>query len=398
MKINKAKLLVGTLAVVATAATVGSISGTVAWFQYNTRATVNYVGASAHCSENLEVRIYDADLVGDNVTSGANEKYYPYSATTWASNTPSWGKWTSELKMADITSYIQTTRGAWDKTLTTAAWVDSTDSGLYPVTSQALALNAAPGDMYRNPIRGYTSKDKWGKADKTDYVELPLQFRVRDIDGADAGASATQAFLAKKIYLSDLVISTKSPQGKADITDAVRVALIGGTNSATFWHSATANAEVDVSGNLDLLDDGVAKNDQLYHSGQSDERLPYEFDASTDIKDAIYGDANAKAYATSLAKETLDTPNDVKIADDSDPYKIKGKEWFTTDEVSATATATINAKVNWTTVKVRIYLEGWQKLAVVGGSGTSAVWEDTDYVGAQFNIGMRFTAEAHIKH
>ena len=62
MKINKAKLLVGTLAIASVAATVGSISGTFAWFQYSTRVTAAYSGAAAHVSENLQIRVYKPEV------------------------------------------------------------------------------------------------------------------------------------------------------------------------------------------------------------------------------------------------------------------------------------------------------------------------------------------------
>ena len=56
MKMNNKKIIVSTLALAMGAALAGSVSGTVAWFQYSTRAQAAYIGATAHCSEALEVK------------------------------------------------------------------------------------------------------------------------------------------------------------------------------------------------------------------------------------------------------------------------------------------------------------------------------------------------------
>jgi hypothetical protein len=375
MKINKAKLLVGTLAIAAVAATVGSISGTVAWFQYNTRATVSYTGASAHCTENLQVRIYDSALVG------SEKKYASASAFTTAD--PSWAKWTTDLKMADITAYIKAARGSYAN----STWTDATDSGLYPVTSQELAVNSFPGTMYRSPIRGFADKTKWKTADLHDYVDIPLQFRVLDIDGNEA---TTETYLAKKVYLSDLTIASKAVDGKKDITDAIRVAFDGATNKATYWHGA-AQTSVNVYGPLDL--GGEEGNDKVFSSDDV-VRLPYDFDSSADLKEVVYGDSGKTAVAQGLTKESLETPTNVLIADDSDPYSIKGKELFTAASATGTPEA-MASKTDWTTMTVRIYLEGWQALKVGSTETKSALWNDKDYVGAAVNIGMTFSAEAH---
>ena len=57
MKINNKKIIVSTLALAMGAALAGSISGTVAWYQYSTRAPAEFLGVAAHCTENIELRI-----------------------------------------------------------------------------------------------------------------------------------------------------------------------------------------------------------------------------------------------------------------------------------------------------------------------------------------------------
>ena len=72
------------------------------------------------------------------------------------------------------------------------------------------------------------------------------------------------------------------------------------------------------------------------------------------------------------------------IADDDNSYAIKGTELGTTD-----------ATTGYLNVRVKIYLEGWQKLSDGTENGTSNLWEPSKYIGNKFNVGMRFTCEAH---
>ena len=58
MKLNK-KMIIPAFALLAGASLVGSISGTIAWYQYSTRANVAYIGSSAGTIGNLQVRIND---------------------------------------------------------------------------------------------------------------------------------------------------------------------------------------------------------------------------------------------------------------------------------------------------------------------------------------------------
>ena len=55
------KIIISTLALAMGAALAGSVSGTVAWFQYSTRAQAAFIGTTAHCSEALEIK---ANAVG----------------------------------------------------------------------------------------------------------------------------------------------------------------------------------------------------------------------------------------------------------------------------------------------------------------------------------------------
>ena len=67
MKINNKKIIVSTLALAMGAALAGSISGSVAWYQYSTRASAQIVGTSAGTEGRLQVKEFSAaDTTYDN--------------------------------------------------------------------------------------------------------------------------------------------------------------------------------------------------------------------------------------------------------------------------------------------------------------------------------------------
>ena len=83
MKTNsKKKILVSTLALAMGAGLAGSISGSVAWYQYSTRTTAQLQGVSAGTTRNLQVRL------------GTDENH----------NTA--GDWKQDLSVADINAFL----------------------------------------------------------------------------------------------------------------------------------------------------------------------------------------------------------------------------------------------------------------------------------------------------
>ena len=313
MKLNAKKITISSLAALMGAGFVGSISGTVAWFQYSTRSTVAFTGASAHCTENLQVRV------------GAD------------------GTWKSDLLTSDIKTYVEASE--------VSTGVTRGDSNLVPVTSGELSKDAVPSTFYKNPIYQYTDYTVWGEATKKDYIELPLEFRVLDVDG-----EAAETLLAKDVYLTDLTIKEKTVSGKSSIINALRVGIEGlGTMSIP-------GADVNVFGKLDLNNDSA-----------NDKTVGYDFDG--ELAEITYGDDGKKAESYAYNSTSI-------IADDSDPNNITGGK-----KIGTTTASGDMLKVN-----VKIWLEGWQELE------GKALWEAAKYIGSQFNIGMRFTCVAHVAH
>lgn len=317
MKINKAKIMVTTLAIAAVAATVGSISGTVAWFQYSTRVTAAYQGAAAHCTENLQIRI---------------------NATGY--------DWDQDLTTGEIAAYLATARTAATNQLT-------------PVTSGKLASGKVATKLYKNPVYQYISTSSWGEAsDAQDYIVIPLQLRVLDNDG-----DTTVDSLAKKIYVTDVTMEAKDVDGKIDVTSALRVGVRAGTTEmADYATFATTAGNTNVYGALDLNGDGA-----------NDKGAGYDW--QTAGADLVYGDDGEVAAATGVG--VVGAADTVGVADDSNAFGIVGKEIGST-----TADDPLN-------VELKIYLEGWTLL------DSKAIWDVAKVAGAQFNLGIRFSAEAH---
>lgn len=327
------KVAVTMMTVALGAGIVGSISGTIAWFQYSTRSTVAYEGAAAHCSENLQIRI----------RSGEDTGTY---------------KWDQDLSTAEIKAYLEDD----------AAGNRVNSTQLRPVTSGELDTGKVATTFYKNPIYQYATTSLWGTADPTnDYVVIPLELRVKDVTG-----STTDTFLAKKIYISDVTLQGGATQPTGVTTDmsaALRMGVKAGATGGELTDYATFSkdgASVNVYGALDLNQDGTADKDGIYS----------EWAAGTEI---VYGEDGKVAKATGLTKVTDNTT--IGVADDSNPYSIKGKEIGST-----AANKTLS-------VDLVIYIEGWTKLGT--GASATALWDAATSVGYVFNAGIRFSAEAH---
>ena len=115
---------------------VGSISGTVAWYQYSTRVTTSFMGNSTKCSENLQISL-----------DGTNFK--------------------SELIKSEIAA---------------AAKANKKGSNFQPVTPGALTTSGV-GNMYGHPMYQNFDYSTWQAAPANSYLQYDLWFRVLDVNG-----------------------------------------------------------------------------------------------------------------------------------------------------------------------------------------------------------------------
>lgn len=242
MKIKKKSIIIPAFALLIGASLAGSISGTVAWYQYSTRVNTAYIGVSTGDTGNLQIRF---EGEGDD-------------------------DWVSRLTYDDVAEYLEDNDIGTEFTPITSGNMDKDD--------------AIQNPLYKNPIVGRAAYSDWQIADATNYVTLPLEVRFVQREGD------VEEQLAKKLYLTDLLIqedkSTKDV--KEDISDAVRVHIsCEDTNFLISKNGGTIKTE----GKLDI--DGDGKDDQAYDEGDK-----YGFNGS-ELKDVEYGEGEQTAYATS---------------------------------------------------------------------------------------------------
>ena len=258
MKTRKTKLAAIMLSSARGLAFIGSIGGTIAWYQYSTLATAAVSGSSAKCTENLQVAVG----TGEGLT------------------------FKSSLTTNDISNYLQNTRAEADKETVTV---------LKPVTAGNQEKDATLNALKSNPVYQHGPYADWEDAVNTDYVTFPLTFRVLDIDG---NSGDTLLNRDSKLGLSDITIEGKdvdgnNAEGKTDISSAIRV------------HFSSKDGDDDV--NRLVSKDGVETVTHgpldLNGDGKDDTRAKYEWDKGTAIDTAIdYGSADSKETSYSASE------------------------------------------------------------------------------------------------
>ena len=213
MKINKKNVIIPSLLTTISAALVGSIAGTVAWYQYNTRVSASYYGTSAgSATENLQLSL-----------TGAEDS------------------WKTELRAADIQAYLDAH--------------GHNGSNLRPVTTGEHKKDGELGSLYKNPIYQHEKTETWGEGDaKDDFITFPIHLRVLDIDGKQSEDARVE--LEKAIYLQNVVLKGSQTN---DITDALRLHVSGLENKFTL---SDHGQDTKTHGALDLLNDGVNQKDK----------------------------------------------------------------------------------------------------------------------------------------
>ena len=263
---KKNRLIVPALTLLAGLTLAGSISGTIAWYQYSTRANGAYLGMSGGTTGNLQLRLDG-------------------------------GEWLTRLTKNDIASYLS---------------ANNLGQKVQPITSGDMDKDdALPADFYRNPIAGKGEYSKWQKADESNYVSLPLELRFVERNGSGENN------VAKDVYLSDLYIAADDANGtaKKDLSDAIRfhVASDDGVNQINRLISKNGGS-IAVNGKLDL--DGDGELDQAYTGNK------YGFGDGNQLVDVVYGEGNQVAYAAKVEDGLLVKTNEDDL--DLDELELNG--------------------------------------------------------------------------
>ena len=260
MKLNK-KIIVPAFALLAGASLAGSVTGTIAWYQYSTRANVSYIGSSAGVIGNLQIRLAGGEwgtqirtddvldyLAAQNigqrvepVTPGNLGKDDSLKHGNWKEMAEiPFGDQDPDTAGADTSKkYLQIDginpaklfkfeNSAWEEDdsidLENAAPdVDSASIGDQYINLSDKKLyekELVDNNFYLNPIFGHGPYNQWLKASSANYVRIPLQLRF--IEGDEQHLTAQNVYLTKLLIQKDTGRDAQHAQ-HGDISEAVRV-------------------------------------------------------------------------------------------------------------------------------------------------------------------------------
>lgn len=357
-KLNKKVVLSSFIALVGLTLA-GSITSTVAWFQYATRATVAYTGTTAHCSKLLNISVDDGANWGTDIGASSlpNARFEPITTGEQLKNEP--------LAIHDVVTEYEAD-GVTPKTIV-----------------QKSRFYASPD--YRQGL--YSN---WIVAEDDNYLQFTVLVRLADVN-KDYGTT-NQKYLSNDVYLTDLTIQNTSG---IDLANSVRVHFASTyyDNNGDEQHKnflfAKSVTSTNVGGFLDVNDDG------------QQDTAEYEWDDSL----CLYGGADG----TPVISDVLDDSNNVVGKKLDNP--LQQTSYLSTDtDVIATDTKgvlsggtslgnTSATEGEYMKVVVTVWLEGWAELQN-GNSGNydsanSAVWDSASYAEKAFNVGMSFGVQLH---
>lgn len=331
MKTNKAKLSVLMLAMVSVMSLAGSVTGTLAWYQYSTRATAGFIGHSKSVTKNLQIstdmKTWKSDLTSTELFAAAQKK-------AGSEETP-------------------------DKTVGTA---------FSPITSGAMEKDAELVKLYDEPQYQYESYDTWHEASKTKYITFDLYFRyLQKVDGVEN-------FESRDVTLTDLTIEGVGDKG-TDLTSTIRV----------HFSSNTAKALVSDSGK-DTLTGGML---DLNGDGHFDTKNRYEWE--TDNDKLTYGDTGSqKAYSNKVVTGGL-LSEVSNTGDLTGGIPLCTTKATTENETTKTTFEKLTVTI-WLEGWQKI---GEDTEASEGVNGrNAAMWNDDLFKNGTFHVGMQFGCKA----
>lgn len=386
MKINKIKFVVATLITCSTAALLGSVTNTIAWYQYSTRVSAVYLGASAGAKGNLKIRI-----------KGTND-------------------WMADLTHVDVANYLSEQHIGQKITPITSGPMNADD---------AIKTNDN-GEMvfYQNPDGGIPAERvgydnlTWKAANNSMYASIPLELCFES-------EKDNSSYLEKDVYISDLLIQgdwKNNQNDKEDLSSSVRVHLSSyQSNDQSQGHSATAinrliskdGGTVLTEGYLDLDGDGdldeyisgpsganygFGNEDQVVHHYTAyGEGTQISYCNKSIIQNGSYktlqGDTvNEKIYPTLV--ESVENTN--ILVEESFEYIKEGEQEPTSKCIGKTVAFDDMANEAYLNVVMTIWIEGWEPLPSPTTSDPnhkSPIWNPSDYIGSMFDVGITFAVQ-----
>ena len=193
MKMTR-KVVIASLALLTGAAVAGSVTSTVAWFQYAVRAQIAYTGTTSHCTKMLRIS---------------------------ADNGATWG---TDLNLNDLNTnpFPPITTGEQEKD------------------------EALPAKFYAQPNYRQGAYENWFIASSDMYAQFDILVKVND-----GNAQSTQ--IANDVYLTDVTIQDAVTAGAPDLSNALRVHVA--TSDNKYFLFAKDDTPTAVGGYLDINND-----------------------------------------------------------------------------------------------------------------------------------------------
>ena len=386
MKINKIKFIVATLITCSTAALLGSITNTIAWYQYSTRVSAVYLGASAGAKGNLRIRIKGSET------------------------------WMNDLTHIDVANYLSEQHIGQKVTPITSGPMNADDAIKTNDNGKKIFYQNPDGGIPTERV-GYDSLT-WKAADDSMYVSIPLELCFES-------ETNTSTYLEKDVYISDLLIQgdwRNNQKNKEDLSSSVRVHLSSyQSNDQSQDYSATAinrliskdGGTVLTEGYLDLDGDGSLDE---YVSGQSGAH--YDFGDQDLIVHhyTTYGEGTQTSYCNksviqngsykTLQGDTVDEKiyptlvesieNTNILVEESFEYTKEGEQTPTSKCIGKTVAFDDMANEAYLNVVMTIWIEGWEPLPSPTTSDPNAkspIWNPSDYIGSMFDVGITFAVQ-----
>ena len=349
------KIIISSLTLLSAFTLLGSISGTLAWYQYATRAQVAYTGTSAHCSKLLQLSVDSGTSWGTDIANSdlPGATFAPITTGAQEKDAPLW------LKHKTVNTYDA--------------------DGVTPNGTQDISSY-----FYAQPDKGQGLYENWLLASDASYTQFDILIKVKDIDGGDSEHN-----LINDVYLTDLTIEDANQENNLDLANAVRVHIAtsyddNGSTAHKYFLFAKENEETEVGGFLDIDEDGVY------------DEVGYEWNRHT----CLYGAGTFIPATYDEEDGSLLTPETYENAPYQYSYKTNDNSVIAKDIdnelIGGTAIGKTSASRDYLKVTVTIWLEGWSSLLKQPASThDTSIWDAESYVEQQFNVGMTFGVALH---
>ena len=382
MKINKTRFVVTTLAICSAGALLGSISSTIAWYQFSTRVSAVFLGASTGEQSNLRLRIKGTD------------------------------NWTTDLTYRDVNDYLASVHKGQKITPITSGFMDA-DSAIKKDDSGEMVF-------YQNPTEedvervDYTSPS-WRRAEDSMYVSIPLELSyIQKTEESDK-------FLEKDVYISNLLIQEdykNRNNAKKDLSESIRVHI------SAYQSNDQQNTELNrlisknggtilTEGHLDIGGDGDLDEYIEGHHGPDygfvdedtieryyvtyGEGVQTAYSNQYDIQNNSYSTLDGQTVNEKVYPAVVKSINESNVLDEEDfEYQKEGETTKTSKCIGKTVAFEGEQNEAYLNVVMTIWVEGWQPFPSPTNTDPDAkspIWNASDYIGSMFDVGIEFAVQ-----